>query len=136
MEALCNILMCLINNQYLWYAEHFNIWKSFAHPEVRQRRRLIKAVWKKQKSQIISISLVNTSDSYFSIRFLLNSQRNKWIMNIFMNRWYHSYQNQSSYQIVTYQKERTKSCCCEIINCCDCVCKYRLVWNSTKPRLM
>ena len=41
--------MYLINTRYLWYIELVTVYKSFAHPEMRQRCSLIKVVWKKTK---------------------------------------------------------------------------------------
>ena len=45
-------------------------------------------------------------NSYFLIRFLLNYRRNKCIINTFLNRWYHTYQNHISYRIVTKKEEQ------------------------------
>ena len=36
--------MYLMNNRYQWYVELVNSYKRFAHPEMRQRCRLIKLV--------------------------------------------------------------------------------------------
>ena len=59
----------------------------------------------------------------------------QWIINIFLYIWYYSYQNHSSYQIVTKRKN-------EILLLgnhkllCDCIWNCRLFGNSTKLRLM
>ena len=84
MEAKCNTFINIINNRYPWYVELVYVYKSFAHPEIEERCRLIKVFLTKQKNpNHLNLFSEYVRCSYFLIKFLLNYQCNKWLINFF-----------------------------------------------------
>ena len=64
---------------------------------------IVRLIYKITKQYFLSEYLLY---SHFLIRFIMKCQRNKKAVSNCLNKWYHSYQNHTSYQIVTKKEEQ------------------------------